>query len=473
MHRQFLDGVKGRNQAVASAQKYLTDGGFAKDLGDLVAVKTESSKRDDHDEKYVYLREIIGPKMAALGFRTETFENPDPLGGPLALLVRSEEESLPTVLMYGHADVVPGLEGHWDKDRSPWRLDEEDGKLFGRGTADNKGQHWINFSALREVLSTRGRLGFNCKILLETDEESGSRGLEDFCRTHKQQLSADVLIASDGPRIRADRPTVALGSRGNLNFDLSVRYRSVGRHSGNWGGLIKDPGIRLSHAIATIADAQGRILVEAWRPNQPDKRIRELLRDCPVQSGPDDESLDPDWGETDLFPAERVFAWNNFAVIAMKCGFPERPVNAIAPSAWARCQLRFVAGLDPDDILPELRKHLDKAGFQDVQLTLARTTCWRGTTTDLDNEWIRLISRSIERSTGALPDLIPSIGGSLPNYAFSELVGMPTVWLPHSYNQCSQHAPNEHLRLDIVANALKVTTGLFWDLGEHGSGDQK
>ena len=171
MHRQFLDGVKGRNQAVASAQKYLTDGGFAKDLGDLVAVKTESSRRDDHDEKYVYLREIIGPKMAALGFRTETFENPDPLGGPLALLVRSEEESLPTVLMYGHADVVPGLEGHWDKDRSPWRLDEEDGKLFGRGTADNKGQHWINFSALREVLSTRGRLGFNCKILLGTDEE--------------------------------------------------------------------------------------------------------------------------------------------------------------------------------------------------------------------------------------------------------------------------------------------------------------
>lgn len=454
-----------RETAIASAALYVKQGRFREDLARLVACRTETSRQGDASQKRVYLEDIIAPELAQLGFDAQIHDNPDPGSGPLAIYKRIENPKLPTVLIYGHGDVVPGQEGQWDAGRSPWKLEEADGKLYGRGTADNKGQHWLNIAALRHVLSTRRRLGFNCKILLEMEEESGSPGLEPFCEMNRDNLAADVLIASDGPRIRTDRPTVALGSRGNFNFDLDVSYRDGGRHSGNWGGSIKDPVIRLAHAIATITDDHGRILVEAWRPQPPTERIRELLKDCPILQSNGVSRMDADWGETELAPAERVLAWNNFAVLAIKAGSPERPVNAIAPMAWARCQLRFLAGLDPETILPTLRSHLDAHGFEDVALSPARTTWWRGTTTDPDNPWVRKTIQSLKTTEGHPPDLIPCIGGSLPNHAFQGIVGMPTVWVPHSYADCSQHAPNEHVRLDLCLSAIRVMTGLFWDIG--------
>lgn len=458
----------GRESAIESAEYYVKKGGFKEDLARLVACRTETSKQGNAAQKRVYLEDIIAPELAELGFAAQIHDNPDPRLGPLAIYRRLENPNLPTVLIYGHGDVVPGQEGQWDAGRSPWKLEEAGSMLYGRGTADNKGQHWLNIAALRQVLATRERLGFNCKILLEMEEESGSPGLESFCEIHKDDLSADVLIASDGPRIRTDRPTVALGSRGNFNFDLEIRYRDGGRHSGNWGGSIKDPVIRLAHAIATIVDDHGRILIDEWRPEPPTERIRNLLKDCPILQTNGVSRMDEDWGETKLEPAERVLAWNNFAVLAIKAGAPERPVNAIAPMAWARCQLRFLAGLDPETILPTLRSHLDACGFEDVFLSPARSTWWRGTTTDPDNPWVQKTMQSLKATEGLMPDLVPCIGGSLPNHAFQGIVGMPTVWVPHSYSDCSQHAPNEHVRLDLCLSAIRIMTGLFWDIGQAG-----
>ena len=461
-----------RDQAIDRANQYLHNGGFEEDLSRLVAFKTETGPQGDIGKKQMYLEKLIAPELDGLGFTSNIFPNPDPAAGPLAIYSRVEDEKLPTMLMYGHGDVVPGMEGQWDKGRSPWKLDKTESKIYGRGTADNKGQHWINISALKAVYAVRGRLGFNCKILLETEEESGSPGLEAFCREHREALMADVLIASDGPRIRTDRPTIALGARGNFNFDMSIKYRDAGRHSGNWGGLIKDPGIRLAHAIACIVDERGSILVEGWRPKSPSKRIRELLISNPLAQATDVNGVDDDWGEERLTPAERVYAWNNFAVLATKLGIPENPVNAIAPNAWARCQLRFLAGLEAEAILPTLRTHLDERGFTDVDITPSRSTSSKGTSTDPDNPWVQWVANSIRAIDGQEPDLIPGIGGSLPNHAFYDLIGMPTIWIPHSYNRCSQHAPNEHLRLDITESALQIMTGLFWDMGANISGDK-
>src|SRR5690606_31179848 len=126
---------------------------------------------------------------------------------------------------YAHGDVVAGQDEGWRDGLSPWTLREEDGRLYGRGTADNKGQHWINFSALRSVVEARDRLGFNCKILVETDEEMGSRGLGAFCTAYRDRLAADVLIASDGPRLDPARACVVLGSRGLVNFEMSLSLR--------------------------------------------------------------------------------------------------------------------------------------------------------------------------------------------------------------------------------------------------------
>ena len=160
-----------------------------------------------------------------------------------------------------------------------------------------------------------------------------------------------------------------------------------------------------------------------------------------------------------------MFGWCSFDVLAMRAGNPEAPVNAVPPSAWARCQLRFVVGVDVDDIRPALRRHLDRQGFGLVEIASARDEIFRATRLDPEDPWVGWVVASIAKTSGKKPALLPNLGGSLPNDIFAELLGLRTIWVPHSYPGCSQHAPNEHLPLEIAREALGVMAGLYWDLG--------
>jgi acetylornithine deacetylase/succinyl-diaminopimelate desuccinylase-like protein len=137
-------------------------------------------------------------------------------GHPFLIARRIEDPELPTMLSYSHGDTVPGMEGRWRAGRDPWTLTEatDEGRLYGRGIADNKGQFWVNFSAMRSVLETRGALGFNVVWLIEMGEEIGSPGLGAVIEANRDLLAADLLLASDGPRLSAETPTIFLGARG-------------------------------------------------------------------------------------------------------------------------------------------------------------------------------------------------------------------------------------------------------------------
>ena len=149
----------------------------------------------------------------------------------------------------------------------------------------------------------------------------------------------DVFIASDGPRVHPDHPTAALGCRGAVNFDLVCDLRHGAHHSGNWGGALADPAMILAQALATIVTPEGAITVPEWRPDPPRPLIRDLLSKIALDGGPEGPAVDAGWGEPGLTSAERVYAWNSFAVLALHAGQPEAPLNAIAPSARAHCQL--------------------------------------------------------------------------------------------------------------------------------------
>jgi len=457
-----------RDDALNAARREFDSGAFQRTLARRVAYRTESQNPERAADLQAYLRDEMAPSLAAIGVRTSLHDNPLPGRQPFLIGERLEDAALPTVLVYGHGDVVRGLEGRWRDALDPWTLTVQGERWYGRGTADNKSQHSINLAALAAVCSARGgRLGFNLKWLLETGEETGSPGLAEFCRTHRAALAADALIASDGPRLHADRPTVYLGTRGVANFDLMLRLRDGGHHSGNWGGLLRNPGTVLSHAIASLIDTRGAITIHALRPPPIPASVKRALAGIEVGGGIDDPAIDSEWGEPGLTPAERVFGWNTIEVLAVGVGNAAHPVNAIPHEARATLQLRFVVGTEATNLRQHVLAHLRQHGFVDIEVS--EPVVMAATRLDPDNDWVRLALRSIEATTGQRPALLPNLGGSLPNDVFADILGLATVWVPHSYSACSQHAPNEHVLAPLMREGLLMMAGVFFDVGEQAA----
>ena len=268
-------GLMSRAGAIARAQAYFDDGSFLADLSRRVAFPTSSQEPERAATLRAYLDDEIVPTLARLGFTYRVLDNP--CGPPALVAERIEDPAYVTVLVYGHGDTVAGQDAQWRPGLMPWQVVVEGERVYGRGTADNKGQHSVNLAALAAVLAERGTLGFNCKFLLEMAEEVGSAGLRELCERHGGDLlKAQVLIGSDGPRIAPGEPTIFLGARGGYTIDLVVELREGAHHSGNWGGLFANAGIVLAQALATITDARGTIKVPEWRPPLP-QSVRQML----------------------------------------------------------------------------------------------------------------------------------------------------------------------------------------------------
>jgi len=457
-----------RTAAIENAFQAFDSGILLQDLKRRVAFRTESQNTSQAQTLHAYLTDEIAPVLCELGFASRIVENPAAAGAPFLIAERHEDAGLPTVLTYGHGDVVRGYDEQWKSGLTPWDVTIDGDRWYGRGTADNKGQHSINFAALAAVLKARGgRLGYNLKLIFETGEEIGSPGLNELCKAEKKALAADLFLASDGPRVSAERPTLFLGSRGGVAFELLVDLREGAHHSGNWGGVLKNPAVVLSHAIASLVDRNGRIVVEGLRPPPVSDVVRNALADIELGRDEDSPQIDPAWGEPGLTPTERVIAWNALEVLAFKSGNADAPVNAIPPVAKAVYQLRFVVGTDWERLDEHLEAHFARLGFRDVQVSVTRGT--PATRLDLDDPWVHWALDSMRATTGKKPALLPNLGGTVPNHVFAHTLGQPTLWVPHSYPACAQHAPNEHLLGSVAREALGVMAGLWWDLGETGA----
>jgi acetylornithine deacetylase/succinyl-diaminopimelate desuccinylase-like protein len=458
-----------REGALTRAASFFDNGGFKALLTDLVAIPSTAQEEGREADLDRYLNGAIRPWLERLGFAVQVRPNPLEGFGPILTATRVEDASRPTVLLYGHGDTVRGLEDQWRAGLTPWTLTEEDGLWYGRGTADNKGQHALNIAALEAVLAERGgKLGFNVKIVLEMAEERGSKGLRDFVAAHADELKADVLIASDGPRVEPGVPTIATGTRGTFHFDLVIKLRPGGVHSGHWGGLTRDPAIILAHALTSMMDRNGRVLVRGILPPTMPNSVRAVLAGCPVGGGGDAATIDEGWGEPGLTSAEKIYGWNSLIVLAMISGRPENPVNAVAPDARAHCQIRYTVDSDPHTFTKAVRDHLDAHGFQDVAVETSFTRM-SASRTDPDHPWVRWAQASMAKTLGKHVQIIPNASGGLPGDVFVDHLGVPLVWVPHSYNGCKQHGPDEHLMIAPAREGILAFAGMWWDLGEAGT----
>jgi acetylornithine deacetylase/succinyl-diaminopimelate desuccinylase-like protein len=402
-----------RSDAIARARQTLSSGEFLAELDRRVAYPTESQNPERRDALRAYLEKELEPAFSRLDFTTRLIESPTGRN-PYLLADYRENASAPTVLVYGHGDVVDGMVGEWRDNLDPWKTTTVGNRVYGRGTADNKGQHSINMTALAAVREARGgKLGFNAKFIVETGEEIGSPDLRQVCESLRDELKADLFLASDGPRLAADRPTIFLGCRGGIRIHLDVNLRDGGNHSGNWGGVLANPATILASAIASLVDGHGRMLLEDLKPPRISNQIRATLADVKIEPMADEPALSENWGEDGLSAAERLYAWNTLEVLAMSSGNIEKPANAIPGSAQAVLQLRFVVGTKVEKVVDAVRARLQERGFPMVEVRAAQS--FAASRTDFDSPWINWAAASIRQTTGKPPAVLPNFGGSLPN----------------------------------------------------------
>lgn len=455
-----------REGALARAKGYIDDGSFLGRLANLVSYETESHPPGRKAELERYCSEGLGSIVSELGFETEILPNPLDEHGPVLIAVRHEGDDLPTLLIYGHGDVVRAMPERWRSDLDPWTLKVEGDRIYGRGVVDNKGQHLLAIEALRAVLEERGSLGFNVKIFVETGEEAGSPGLKHFLQLHRERCAADVFLGLDGPRQSMAIPDITLGTRGGLAVDLVVNLRDGSHHSGHWGGLLKDPTVILAHAISTIISRDGRILVPGWTPTSVPASVTRASQAVVIDDAPGALKPDEGWGEPSLTRSEKIYAWSSAIVLASISGQPEAPVPAVPGFAKARIQLRHTVDVAAEDVVPALQQHLRSLDFTDVKVVpVVERDMFPPSRTDPEDAWVRRIAVSMTETVGRAPNIIPNIGASGPSEFFRETLGVPILWIPHSYGGCGQHGPDEHGLISLFREGLGIMAGVFWDVG--------
>jgi acetylornithine deacetylase/succinyl-diaminopimelate desuccinylase-like protein len=460
-----------REGAIARAGRCHDEGAFLAALRRLVAVPTESQMPDSLPALTRYCAETLPALMDGMGFGHQVLDNPNPGRGPVFVARRIEDAALPTILVYGHGDVVRGLAGRWTDGLDPWQVTVRGERWYGRGTVDNKGQHLVAIEALRAVLAERGgRLGFNATVLVETGEEQGSPGLRDLLRANAALLAADVFVGLDGPRQTTFMPEMKLGARGGVAFDLVVRLRDHAHHSGHWGGVLTDPGFRLAHALASIVTPEGRILVDGWTPPDIPPAVKRAIAGIVFEDIPGLPRPDAGWGEPGLTKGEKIFGWTSVIVLAQITGHPDAPTNAVQGEARARLQVRHAADVKGDAIVPALRRHLAARGFPDVQvIPVLERDMFGAARTDPDDPWVGFLAASMARTANRAPNIVPNSSGSNPSDMFQEELGLPVVWIPNSYAGCNQHGPDEHALAPLLREGLGLMAGIFWDIGAGGA----
>ncbi|RKT54314.1 M20/M25/M40 family metallo-hydrolase [Saccharothrix australiensis] len=350
----------------------------------------------------------------------------------------------PHVLVYGHYDVQPaGPLDEWDS--PPFEPTFRDGRVYGRGAGDNKGQHLAQLLGLRALREVTGGLPCRVTVLLDGEEEIGSPHLANALRALPKP---DLVVWSDGPVHESGRASVVLGVRGIATFELRVRGASGPLHSGNWGGVAPNPAWRLVHVLAGMRDARGRVLVDGFAddvvPLSPGERaaLAALPADVPeVLAGIGVSGMEP---PADLGFYERLTG-PTFSINSLTCEDGGEHRTVIPHVAVAKCDMRLVGGQRVETVFAAIREHLARHA-PDVELTPGGAM--EPSRTLPETRWTDAVLRGAAAGLGEEPLLVPALGGSLPIAAFSDELGVPCYGVPLANVDERNHAPNENLALD-------------------------
>jgi acetylornithine deacetylase/succinyl-diaminopimelate desuccinylase-like protein len=370
-----------------------------------------------------------------------------------------------TLLIYGHYDVQPPEPLELWK-TPPFEPTLKDGRLWGRGTGDNKGQLFAHVKAVESVLRAAGTLPVNVKFLFEGEEEVSSQSLRGFIEANRPLLAADYAFCSDGPMLPNDQPTILFGVRGILGVEVSFQGANRDVHSGNLGPFVPAPAWRLVHFLSTLRDAEGRIRIQGFADAvvPPSAQEREALRRMPFDpvalTGLGLPPAAPGDGPAYF---ERLMFEPALNINGLTSGYQGRGSKTIVPHrASAKIDMRLVVNQDPDDIFEKFVAHAKAHGFNDARIE--RRGGFYPSRTPLDHPLGAAAARAVRRGFGKEPVLQPCMGGSDPDYYFTRVLGIPRVNVPYAPHDENNHAPNESITVEGFYAGIKTTAALLYEV---------
>lgn len=376
----------------------------------------------------------------------------------------------PTILLYAHYDVQPpGREDLWKS--PPFEPNVRDGRLYGRGSADDKAGIVAHLAAIASHLHADGSLPLNVKVLFEGEEEIGSESLPKLIAMHRDLLSADVIVIADTTNLDTGLPALTVALRGLVTVKVKVRALSHSVHSGSWGGPLPDPALALSKMLAGLVDRQGRPAVKGLmkRVRRPSPKELRAIRELPFdetrfrqQSGLIDQA-EIVGGDAPVYA--KMWYIPSIAVNAIEVSSRKQAANIISDVAWARLGIRTVADMDPDETLELLTRHLRDNAPWGVEVSIEPESSagwWRA---DVNFRPYESAMRALQRGYGCTPAMIGT-GGSIPLVArlTEALGGVPALLIGVEDPFSNPHSENESLHVEDWEKACHSLIHLFDEL---------
>lgn len=451
-------------------KKYITDNAerFLDELFELLRIPSISSQPEHAEDMHRCARVWQRLFLEAGAERAEVFTT---AGNPVAYGEKIIDPALPTVLVYGHMDVMPvdPLE-EWKTE--PFQPVVENGKIKGRGADDDKGQALMHLKAF-EYLVRHDLLPCNVKFLIEGEEEIGSPSLPAFCREHAALLAADVILVSDTSMIAADTPSITTGLRGLAYWQIEVTGPNADLHSGLFGGAVANPINELCRLIASLQDENGRVTIPGFYDDvqevSPEERTRSAEAPFDEEAYKKALGVRALKGEKGFSTIERTGIRPTLDVCGIQGGYTGEGAKTVLPSkARAKLSCRLVPRQQHEKIAKLLKDHLESIAPEHIAVTVEYLHGGPSYACPIDLPAYRAAERACLDVFGKLP--VPTrSGGSIPVIAaFEEILGIKSILLGFGLASDATHSPNENFPLQQFFNGI-TTIARFY---HHFSGNQ-
>lgn len=436
------------------------------ELFDLLRIPSVSA-RSEHNADTARAAQWVADNMSNAGLRATVHPT---AGHPIVVGEwRGAGADAPTVLIYGHYDVQPAepLE-LWHS--PPFEPTIRDGKLFARGSVDDKGQLFVHMKALEAHLKVRGSLPVNVVVVAEGEEEVGSDHLAEFIEAHTRELACGAVVISDSSMFAPGMPSILSSLRGLAYFQIDVTGPSTDLHSGSYGGAVINPAMALARILATMHDADGHVAIAGFYDRVRDwgEKARREIKALPFE----DERFRAETGasalggEKGFTTLERIWMRPTCEVNGLLSGYTGEGAKTVLPSkAMAKVSCRLVPDQDPREIEQLMKAHVARVAPDGVTVTVTALHGGKPWRAELDGPLYDAARTALTAAFDKAP-VITGEGGSIPVVDdFERILGAPVLLMGFGLPGENAHAPDEWLSMENFTRGLRAVAVLYEELG--------